>query len=300
MTGPKAVMMTESTKIAWQRIIRSPYQTMAAVSIMTMTLFLASAFFLIAAGSQAVLRYFETRPQINAYYSSDYLPTPAQIESAKEQLSATGKMASFKYISKEDALVIYKQMNQDDPLLVEAVTAQMLPASLEVTANRPADLDPLAQLLTAQPEIEDVRYAKDVVSSLSRWTNSVRLFGAVFVSIHILITLVIVLLIISIKVSNRREEILILQLVGAKPGYISAPFIWEGIIYGLIGAVIAWIIVYLIILLSQGFLAGFLTGIPILPVSVLFMFSVLAGEIVIGALVGILGGFMASRRFLKA
>jgi cell division transport system permease protein len=292
--------MNRSIFTAWQRIRRAPYQTLAAVSIMTMTLFLASIFFLIAAGSQAVLRYFETRPQINAFFNPDYVPENEEINQIKSQLETTGLVASFKYISKEDALALYRDLNKSDPLLLEAVTAQMLPASLEVSAKSPDDLKILSESIKKQPGIEDVRFAEDIVASLTQWTRSVRLIGASLVGAHILITLIIILLIIGIKVANRRDEILILQLVGATPGFISSPFIWEGILYGVFGAVIAWSISYLVLLSSMDFLKGFLSGIPILPVPFLFMLELLAAELGTGAVVGGLGGIIAARRFLKA
>lgn len=291
--------MIKPIKVAWQRISRAPYQTIAAVSIMTMTLFLASVFFLLAAGSQAVLKYFETRPQVNAYFNPDFEPEQHDIDQIKGDLEATGLVADFKYISKNDALTLYKDLNKSDPLLIEAVTAQMLPASIEISAKNPGDLKTLADFIKKEKNIEDVRFAEDIISSLTQWTNSVRIIGASFVSVHIIITLVIILLIIGIKVANRREEILLLQLVGATSGYISSPFIWEGIMYGLFGAVIAWGLSYTILLSSMNFLNSFLTGIPILPVSVIFMLKVLFGELIVGMLVGSLGGIIATRRFLK-
>ena len=292
--------MTKAIKVAWIRISRAPYQTLAAVSIMTMTLFLASVFLLLAAGSQAVLKFFETRPQVNAYFSADYLPQTTEIDQIKTRLESTGLVADFRYISKDDALTLYRDLNKSDPLLLEAVTAQMLPASLEISAKSPQDLKVLADAVHQEKGVEDVRFAEDIVTSLTQWTNSVRIIGGSFVGAHILITLVIILLIIGIKVANRRDEILILQLVGATSAYISAPFIWEGIIYGLFGAVIAWGVSYLLLLSSMNFLNSFLSGIPILPVSILFMLKLLAGELAVGALVGSLGGIFATRRFLKS
>jgi cell division transport system permease protein len=265
-----------------------------------MTLFLASVFFLLAAGSQAILRFFETRPQVNAYFSADYVPQSTEIDQIKARLESTGLVSDFKYISKDDALTLYRDLNKSDPLLLEAVTAQMLPASLEISAKNPQDLKILADTVHHEKGIEDVRFAEDIVTSLTQWTNSVRIIGGSFVGAHILITLVIILLIIGIKVANRRDEIQILQLVGATSAYISAPFIWEGVIYGLFGGVIAWSVSYLLLLSSMKFLNSFLSGIPILPVSVIFMLKLLAGELVVGALVGSLGGIIATRRFLKS
>jgi cell division transport system permease protein len=128
----------------------------------------------------------------------------------------------------------------------------------------------------------------------------VRYVGIALVGAHVLITFSIILLIISIKVASRRDEISILQLVGATRGYIQAPFVIEGILYGVTGGIFAWGIAYLVLLYSMPFLVTFLAGIPILPPPILFMFEVLLGEIVLGAIIGGFGGLAAVRRFLKA
>ncbi|OGC92295.1 hypothetical protein A2876_05270 [Candidatus Amesbacteria bacterium RIFCSPHIGHO2_01_FULL_48_32b] len=292
--------MSSHFEIALNRVRRSPYQAAAAISIMTMSLFLGCIFFLIAAGSQVILKFFETRPQINAFFKSDYVPSSSQVESLKSRLEATGKVGTVIYVSKEDALVVYKELNRSDPLLMEAVTAQMLPSSVEVSAKDPNNLKELAALLRTEEGVDDVRFAEDIIASLTKWTSSVRVVGGFLVGSHILITFFIIVLIIGIKVANRRDEITLMQLVGATPGYIAAPFVWEGIFYGLSGAVMAWGITYLILLYSMGFLVSFLAGIPILPPPIVFMLELLLGEIALGSLVGGLGGLLAVRRYLKA
>jgi len=297
---PKENMNNSHLSTALQRIRRSPYQAMAAVSIMTMTLFLASVFSLIAAGSQAILQYFETRPQVDAYFKSDYVPPQTEIDRISAQLLSTDEVAAVKFISKEEALNIYKQSNQSDPLLLEAVNANMLPASLEISAKDPKQLKAIAENLKKEVNIDDVRFAEDIVQNLTKWTGSVRIVGAALVGTHVVITFVVILLIISIKVGSRREEIRTLQLIGATNGYISSPFVWEGIVYGCIGAIFAWGITYILLLYSMPFLVTFLAGIPILPPPIWFMGSLLGAEIVLGMMVGGLGGALAVRRFFKS
>jgi cell division transport system permease protein len=89
-------------------------------------------------------------------------------------------------------------------------------------------------------------------------------------------------------------------LVGASPGYIASPFIWEGIIYGIIGAILAWIVTFILWLLTRNFFTSLFAGIPVLPLPLIFMFELLLTEMFIGTLVGTLGALIAARRFLKA
>jgi len=108
-----------------------------------------------------------------------------------------------------------------------------------------------------------------------------------------------ILVIIGMKVALRREEVEIMGLIGASRGFIRTPFLLEGIFYGVLGAFIAWGVSYLFLLYATPFLVDFLVGIPILPVSILFMLGVLGGEILLGIVIGTLGSFIAVRRYLE-
>lgn len=289
--------MKKHLQVTWTHIRRSPYQAAAAVAIMMLTFFVASVFILIAAGSQSILRYFETRPQATAFFEDKV--EMSQVENLQAKLVATGKVKDMKYVSKEEALAIYREQNKDDPLLLEMVTANILPASLEVSTVDIAYLGEVAEILRQEPGVEEVIFQEEVVEALKTWTGNIRKIGGGLVGFLGVVSFLIILVIIGMRVAARREEIEILQLIGARSWYIRAPFIFEGIFYGVIGAALAWGISYLLLLYATPFLVNFLSGIPILPVPIIFMFGLLGGEILIGILIGILGSFIAVRRYLR-
>lgn len=289
--------MKKHFKTTWTRIRRSPYQALAAVAVMTLTFFIASVFILTAAGSQAILRYFETRPQVTAFFKDEV--TMTQVDTLKAKLVETKKVKEMKYISKEEALAIYREQNKDNPLLLEMVTANILPASLEVSTVDIAYLGEVAEILRQQPGVEEVIFQEDVVQALHKWTTTLRKIGVGLIGSLGLVSFLIILIIIGMKVAMRRTEIEILQLIGASSWYIWVPFVFEGIFYGAVGAILAWLISYLLLLYSTPFLVSFLAGIPILPVPVLFMLAVLGIEILAGALIGTLGSLLAVKRYLR-
>lgn len=289
--------MKKHLQTTWTHIRRSPYQALAAVAIMMLTFFVASVFILIAAGSQSILRYFETRPQVTAFFKDEVKMD--QVENLQAKLATTGKVKKMKYVSKEEALAIYREQNKDDPLLLEMVTANILPASLEVSTVDIAYLGEVAEILRQEPGVEEVIFQEEVVEALKTWTGNIRKIGGSLVGFLGVVSFLIILVIIGMRVAARREEIEILQLIGARSWYIRAPFIFEGIFYGVIGAVLAWGICYLLLLYATPFLVNFLSGIPILPVPIIFMLGLLGGEILIGILIGILGSFIAVRRYLR-
>ncbi len=290
-------MIKQHLKTTWTHIRRAPYQALAATLIMVLTFFVATIFVLTAAGSQAILNWFETRPQVTAFFEDKV--TMEQVDILKAKLAQTGKIKEAKYVSKEEALAIYREQNKNDPLLLEMVTANILPASLEVSTTNISYLGEIAQILRQESGVEEVIFQEDVVRSLNNWTNVLRKIGIGLIATLGGVSLLIILVIIGMKVALRREEIEILQLIGGTDWYIRAPFIFEGIFYGVVGAILAWGISYLLLLYSTPFLVGFLAGIPILPVPFLFMLALLGAEILVGALIGTLGSLIAVRRYLK-
>ena len=289
--------MKKHLKTAWTHIRRSPYQALAAIGIMVLTFFMATIVVLLATGSQKLLTYFETRPQVTAFLKDEVKMEEA--DKLKEKLNQTGKVKEIKYVSKEEALEIYKEQNKADPLLLEMVTANILPASLEISTSDLSHLSEIAQLLRQEPGVEEVIFQEDVVKSLKTWTDNIRRIGLVLVSFLGLISFLIILIIIGMKVALRKEEVGTLRLIGATGGYVRIPFVLEGIFYGGLGAFLGWGIAFLLLLYSTPLLVEFLAGIPLLPVPLLFVFGLLGIEILIGILIGSLGSILAVKKYLK-
>ncbi len=284
-------------KTVKQYIFRSPYQSLAAVAVVSVSLFVICVFCLLAAGSQAILQYFESRPQVSAFLKDE--AKPQEVELVRARLEATGKTKKVEYVSKEEALKIYREQNKDKPLLLEMVTAKILPASLEISGRDLSSLKEIAQDLKKEPIIEDVIYQEDVIQTLSKWTLTVRKIGLALTGFLLFVSILTILVILGMKISQRREEIEILKLLGATPAYICLPFYLEGILYGLGGAVVSWGLSYLALLYATPFLVNFLAGIPLLPVPFLFMAEILAGLLGLGMVVGFLGSFLAVGRFSR-
>lgn len=284
-------------RTTFQHIRRSPYQALSAIGIMTLTFFVASLFFLVAVASQTILTYFEKKPQITIFFADE--KSQESIEALKTKLLATGKVEELKFISKEDALKIYQEQNKDDPLLLEMVSAEILPASLEISAVDAKYLDELADVFKNEPLVEDVIYQKDVVDALIAWTSGIRLAGVILVSFLVLVSFLTILTVIGMKIALKKEEIEILKLVGAGRWFIRTPFLLEGIFYGLVGAFLAWGAVYLLLLYLTPFLSSFLAGIPILPVSWSFMLYLLLAQLIVASGLGGFGSFFALFRYLR-
>ena len=118
-------------KTTWHNIRRSPYQAFTAVFIILQTFFVVSIFTFVVFGSAKIIKYFESLPQIDVFFRNE--AKKSDIDSLKKQLEKSGKIASIRFVSKQEALKIYQEQNKDDPLLLELVTADILPSSFPVS-----------------------------------------------------------------------------------------------------------------------------------------------------------------------
>ncbi len=279
----------------FRHIRRFPYQSIAAIVMTVVTFFIVSIFALVVLGAHSLLAYFESRPQVTAFFRAD---TPvSSVESLKSKITAQVALESSHYISQDDALAIYREQNADNPLLLQMVTADILPASLEVSARNVTDLESVAKLMQQDAAVEEVVFQKDIIDTLKKWVSGIRLSGIALSSLLILASLITIVVILGLKFTTQKTEIKTLSLLGATNWYIRGPFVVEGILYAVVGAVLGWGLAYLTLLYLTPNLVGFFQGIPLLPVPVWVMLALLGGEALLGLLIGSFASLIATRRF---
>lgn len=291
---------------AKKQMRRSPYQAIAAVIMMFLTFLLGGMVFLFVIGSTIVLGHFEGKPQITVFLKDG--ATQEAVSTMMNDLAESGKAKTITYISKQDALRIYQEQNKDDPLLLEMVTADILPASLEVSAVDPALLSDLKAVAEGYPDVEEIVYQKDIVDTLVAWTNAIRLIGTVFALLFMLVAVFTLMMVVGMKIALKRDEIEILNLVGASNSYVRGPFLLEGMIYGVTGSFLAWLVIFVSVLWTRMLLLGFLSTIPEFqtvlsdPTSPIFLgisAALLGLHLVAGLMFGGTASYFAVRRFLR-
>ena len=276
---------------------RSPYQAFAATLIMAIAFFSISLFAILTILSVRLIDYFESRPQLTVFFKDG--TTKEDIGSLQKQLQETGKTSSIVYVSKEEALKIYKEMNKNEPILLDLVTADILPASIEVQANKAENLENLASIVNGNKNIEKVVFQKDIIDTLIAWTNALRKIGITIISVLLVESLFIILTIVGIKITIRRDEIEIMKLIGASNWFIRAPFLLEGIIYGVAGAIIGWTFSMGLFMYATPMLESFLKTVPVFPISPLILIELLGVELLVAGFLGAFASYLAVLRYLK-
>lgn len=282
---------------AFHNIRRSPYQSLTAILMMSLVFFMSSIMVVFLLGAGQIISYFESRPQVIAFFSTS--AASADIEAATILMQSKPYVEKVKVVSKEDALKLYREDNKNDPVLLELVTADIFPASIEVSAKEITALPRIRDDLKMLPEVEDVMYQKDVIDSLTSIISNVRIVGIIIVSFLLLMSLMFVIVVLSLRIAIKRQEIGIMRLLGAGVGYIVLPYMVEGMIYGMVGAILGWLGMFILYLYTTPFLVTFFGSIIHFPVDPLVFIGILAGGTITGMLIGLIASFVAVKRFVK-
>lgn len=286
------------TKFVKRNIRRTPYQALAACMVMFLSFLALSIFVILAIGSQEILKFYESKPQAIAFFKDG--TTTSDVQAIEGSLDQTGVVTNFKYVSKNDALQIYRDRNKNNPLLLDLVTADILPASLEISTQTPEDLQTVADIVKKEPVVEEVVFPEDVVTSLTQATHLIRTVGGAAVGFLIIFSTLITVMVIGFKIRIKREEIQIMKLLGASTWFIRMPYLIEGIIYAVVGAFLGWLVSISLLLYFSGTLKNSLGEVAgsLFPISPIFIAGLFGAEFLIAIIVGGFGSFAALRRYL--
>ena len=297
-------------KTAASYIRRSPFQALAASFVLSLTFFVSTVVLVLVYSSSKLVTYFETRPQVIAFLKSD--AGDSDIAELQHQLEGDSRVSSIKYVSKEEALSIYKKATSDNPLLGQLVSPSIFPSSLEFSVTELSFAQNLIDEVKGNPIVESVGFTaalggetslNDVIGRLKTVTSYVRIGGIVFVGLLSATSLVILLVITSMRVVRRRDEVEILNLIGAPKGFIRSPIVIEAFIYTLSGVVIGWALAFIAVLYLSPSVVTYFGEIPILPRDILGIFElfgiILGIEIVGGSILATAGSLLAISRVKK-
>ncbi|HEV2471416.1 MAG TPA: permease-like cell division protein FtsX [Chthonomonadales bacterium] len=215
------------------------------------------------------------------------------------QLRSVSGVAAVRLVSREQA---WAQMQSQEPKLTAAIPDNPLPDKYEVTASDPALIKLLAQRFRDKsrfPQVAQVNDAGEEVRTMLGFSRVIRVLGVAAALGLFVATLFIVHNTIRLTVFARRREIRIMQLVGATPGFIRFPLLLEGVIYGITGAVAAaGIVIFCGWQVSQ-FVSQLRSPLVGSAPSLIGPREVVCGLLLLGGVIGLFGGHLAIRRFLR-
>jgi cell division transport system permease protein len=292
----------EAVKSLW----RGRQSGLLSTATIALALFVLGGFLLVTRNLERLGAEWSRAAELSVYLKDDISPEDHR---AIEELLAPGDtIASHEYVSKADALVRFKETFADLAGALDTLGDNPLPASFDVRlrAGRAANedgngdsvqagLETLISRLREMAGVADVRYDRQWLTRVLSAITIVRAVGLVLGAVLTVAAALTVHNVVRLALYARRDEIEIMQLVGAPQAYIRGPFVIEGVLQGGAGALVALAALgvsffmlqarYLVPLAS----AVNLTKIQFLSVGMCAL--VLAGGMAVGCLGGLVAGW---------
>lgn len=237
--------------------VRNGFVSLAAILIMVVTLFVVSGLLISRAALSQTLTDLSQKVDVNVYFVTT--APEDQILSLKQQIEALPEVANVAYVSREQALADFKERHKDDQLEIQALDelkSNPLGASLAIRAKQTSQYESISKFLSASPAmagsgseqeiIEKVNFLKNktAIDRLSDLIATSKTLGLGITIIFGFISVLIAFNTIRLAIYISRDEISVMNLVGAGHWYVRGPFVISGILYGVIAGVFVLVSLY--------------------------------------------------------
>jgi len=281
---------------AWQGFWRNPVMSVAATLTVSLMLLLFAFFIVTDRGLQAAVGALESKVEIVA--NLDDGAKPSDILALTARIEKDPAVARVDFITKEQALARLRDLAQrKDDFTVADLGTNPLQNALEIKLANAQDAGRIGSSLKdeiGRGVVTDIIDNPTVVEKLLTITRVLSVGGVAVLAMMLFVALFVIVNTIRIAVHARRDEIEIMQLVGATDWFVSWPFIIEGMMVGTFGAIVALAVLALASRPVTSALVGFL---DILPVSLgaNFVLELALGVLGFALLVGGLGASLSVR-----
>lgn len=288
----------------WQgikNIFRNKLFSLASIATISACLFLFGIFYAILTNFQNIIHKVEESVCVVVFFDEGI--EPERITEIGTMIERRAEVSKINFVSADDAWERFKKeylKDEDSAVFTENPLADS--ANYEIYVS---DVSMQPTLVSYLESIDGIREVKRSELTALTLSNTNKLIGYISIAIIAVLFAVSIFLIsntVTIGISVRSEEILIMKYIGATDYYVRAPFVIEGMLIGLIGSAIPLGIIYFIY--ERGFM--FLKEqFPVLANSLEFLpvetiFNVLTPvSLIIGVGIGFFGSYTTVRKHLK-
>lgn len=289
---------------------RNIWLAMAAIAMMTITLTIL--LFAVVANSTFAhsIAEFTSKIDVSIYLKDDV--NEDQRKQLISDLKSIDNVKSVEYVTKEQALKEFREDKANDPETLAAISEvdNPLPSSLKIKVHDPNRLQSIKDYVDKKEiknlQSEETSYSgerKDAIDSIAKATDFFRRAGVAGIIIFVIISMLIIFNTIRMTIFNRRDELVIMRLLGASPWYIKGPFVIETVLYGIVAALISIGVCAAIFTVASSTLQASSLGLLDISYSRQYfskhLWLILAAQIGAGIIIGAVSSAIATRRYLK-
>lgn len=299
------ILITRIIKYAFQNFWRNSLISSASIAVLILSLLLVSNLILFGAAGQTAIQVLKNKIDISIYFKADI--SENQILAIKKNLENLEEVKSVEYISAEEALARFKEIHQNDPIILQSLEElgyNPLTASLNIKAKDPRNYQAIAAYLENEVPnvlVDKINYYQNqiLIERLNKIINTLRGGGIILFVFLALVTCLVVFNTIRLAIYSNRESIEIMRLVGASNSLIRGPYIVEGVILALVASIITLLILIPLIQLANPY---FQVLIPEFSLKNYFwqnFFAIFGIQTFVGILLGVFSSLIAIRKYLR-
>ncbi|MCS7223406.1 MAG: ABC transporter permease [Armatimonadetes bacterium] len=245
---------------AWVNLRRHLVASLATVSTVALTVGLWTSFTSASKGLETLLAWegkklTELRVGLKLWVKEE------QAKQVVEKVQKLPFVEQVRFVHKNEALKQMERAYGNAVPFQELIGHNPLPHSLEVVCRSPEWVTQCQKVLKTFPEVDWIGHHPEAVERFLAIVNGVKVTGAALSLVLALVAFALIHNDIQITVYGRRNEIRIMQLVGATAWTVRGPLIMEGVLYGIFGSLLAVAILgSLMRILSERVPTGFAQG----------------------------------------
>lgn len=287
--------IVQAVKSLW----RNGVMSFASIAVLMSCLVVMGGFALLVKNINVNLENLNMMNQIVAFCYPD--ATEEQIVAVEEEIKALEGVESVVRITKAEGLEKMKEQAGEYQDLYSDITDENNPLSdsFEITYRSEEDVTSLQYSLSHMEGVRKVNARVDLAKSILNFKNSIQWIFIWFLVILFIVTIFIIINTIKLALHSRRHEISVMRYVGATGWFITLPFIFEGIIIGLVASVIAYFVEMFAYAYIEKTLATGLEMIKLIPFGQINI-AVLLQFLAVGVITGVIGSCISIGKYLKS
>lgn len=288
--------------LAWLGVVRSPLTSILTVVTIGFSLFLFAAFLLVVRNTGSAVSSASSKLGVSIYIKDGV--GEEVVGKLQAELKKFPGVSSIDVLTKKDALASFRTMvGEGSPMVMGLEDKNPLPQSLEVTISEASVAEDtylrIVNDFSLSPHVESVRFNKGAFSQVGALMRGVRIGSWIGTLVMLGITGLIISNAVRLAVYAYKNEIEIMELVGATERYIRAPFLVEGACEGFVGAALGVILLYLVFIPVQGLYQGSPFALILSGELIFLGFWHVLLVLVAGTCIGLVASYLAARTFSR-
>lgn len=282
--------------------------SLAAIFVLAITTLLVTCGFFASGVTNFLVSTIENKIDVTAYFKMD----------AKEQdifnirdeiLKDKDNIKSVEYVSKEEALNDFIEKHKDDSAISKAILEVgenpfLSSLNIRTTNASTYQYEQISNILQQEQfgsiiEKVDFSQKRGTIEKIFSITSSVSKFMWALIAVLVLVCVLVVFNTLKLIINGSKEEINTMKMVGAGNWFIKAPFIIQGIIFGLISFVVCFLITIFSVYFATPSLRAIMPGFNLFDYFVSNLWAIILIQLGFGVGLGIISSFIVVRKYLR-